>query len=51
MGANHTETNHGEVVIDRKYKIVTTPCYMLDATIEQIGIGAENAVKAILDLI
>lgn len=51
MGAHHTETNHGEVVIDRKYKIVTTPCYMLDATIEQIGIGAENAVKAILDLI
>ena len=50
MGANHKETTHGEVVIDEKYKIVTTPCYMLDANIEQIGDGADNIVKAILDL-
>jgi len=51
MGANHKETNHGEVVIDKKFKIVTTPCYMLDANIEQIAEGANNAVKAILNLI
>jgi enhancing lycopene biosynthesis protein 2 len=51
MGANHKETNHGEVIIDKKLKIVTSPCYMLDANIEQIGKGANNAVKAVLSLI
>ena len=51
MGATHKETIHGEVVIDKKNKVVTTPCYMLDANIGQIGDGANNVVKAILELI
>ena len=51
MGATHMETTHGEVVINKKNKIVTTPCYMLDANIAQIGDGANIAVKTILDLI
>lgn len=51
LGADHIETTHGEVVIDDKYKLVTTPCYMLDANIAQIGDGANNVVKAILELI
>lgn len=50
MGASHKETTHGEVVVDEKYKIVTTPCYMLDATIAQIGDGANNIVKTLLEL-
>lgn len=50
MGSKHTLANHGEVVIDRKNKIVTTPCYMLDASIAQIGEGAENVVKAIMEM-
>ena len=50
MGATHTETGHGEVVVDEKHKVVTTPCYMLDATIVQIGEGAENVVDALLKL-
>jgi len=48
MGATHRQTTHGEVVIDKKYKLVTTPCYMLDANILQIGDGAENVIKAML---
>ncbi|HAF29896.1 MAG TPA: isoprenoid biosynthesis protein ElbB [Bacteroidales bacterium] len=51
MGANHQDTTHGEIIIDNKNKIVTTPCYMLDANIGQIGDGANNLVKAVLDLI
>ena len=51
MGATHTKTSHGEVVIDEKYKVVTTPCYMLDATIDQIGEGAENVVEAVLKIV
>jgi len=50
MGATHHFTTHGEVIIDQKHKILTTPCYMLDATIDQIGTGAENIVKAMLEL-
>ncbi len=49
LGANHKKTNHGEVVIDEKNKVFTTPCYMLDANIAQIGEGAENVVKAMLE--
>jgi enhancing lycopene biosynthesis protein 2 len=51
MGATHTATTHGEVVVDRRHKIVTTPCYMLDATITQIDEGARNVVKALLELV
>lgn len=49
FGATHKKTNHGEVVIDSKNKVFTTPCYMLDATIVQIAEGAENVVKAMLE--
>ncbi|MDA3781338.1 MAG: isoprenoid biosynthesis glyoxalase ElbB [Bacteroidales bacterium] len=51
LGAKHETTNHGEVIVDRKNKIITTPCYMLDANISQIGEGAQNIVNAIIDLI
>lgn len=51
MGATHTETTHGEIVIDKKNKLVTTPCYMLDAHIGQIGDGANNLVKAVFEMI
>lgn len=51
MGATHKNTNHGEIVIDKKNKIVTTPCYMLNANIAQIGDGANSLVKAIFEMI
>jgi enhancing lycopene biosynthesis protein 2 len=50
MGGSHEKTTHGQVVVDNKYKVVTTPCYMLDATIDQIADGAENIVKKILEI-
>lgn len=50
MGSHHKKAGHGEVVIDTKNKIVTTPCYMLDATIAQIGEGAENVVKTLMEM-
>ncbi len=50
LGATHTSTTHGEVVVDNKYKLATTPCYMLEANIDQIADGAENVVKAMLEL-
>lgn len=50
LGATHKKTNHGEIVIDESNKIVTSPCYMLDANIVQIADGADNTVKALLEL-
>jgi len=50
LGANHVYTTHGEVVVDPDHNLVTTPCYMLDATIDQIATGASNLVDAMLKL-
>jgi enhancing lycopene biosynthesis protein 2 len=51
MGGKHTGTTHGEVVVDQKYKVVTSPCYMLNATIDQVADGAEKVVKTLLSMI
>jgi len=50
MGAVHYITNHTQVIVDRKYKLVTSPCYMLNANIVQIAEGAENVVKELIEL-
>ncbi len=49
-GARHVVTTHGEVVVDKKYKTITTPCYMLNARIDQIGAAAEKVVKEMFKL-
>lgn len=51
LNCTHEKTGHGEVVIDTDCKIVTTPCYMLDANIAQIADGAEACVKTVISLI
>jgi len=51
MGSKHEITNHGEVVIDKTYKVATTPCYMLDATIADIAEGAMNVTKAVFEMV
>ncbi len=50
MGAHHTNTTHGEIVVDRSNKIISTPCYMLDSRVDQIAEGAENLVQAVLEM-
>lgn len=49
-GAIHKTTSHGEATIDRTNKIVTTPCYMLDATLAQVAEGADALVDGLLEL-
>ncbi|WP_457575196.1 isoprenoid biosynthesis glyoxalase ElbB [Desulfomarina sp.] len=51
MGGTHTTTGHGEIVVDRKNRLVTTPCYMLDSRIDQIADGADNLIREILAMI
>jgi len=50
MGGTHHKTNHGEVTIDEKYKLVTSPCYMLDAHILHIAEGTQNVVDELINL-
>jgi len=50
MGSTHANSNHGEVIIDEANKLATTPCYMLDANLVQIADGADNIVKAVLNM-
>lgn len=51
MGATHRNTGHGQVVLDARNKVVSSPCYMLDATISQIADGADAAVRELLEMI
>lgn len=51
MGARHQDTTHGEIAVDTANRVVTTPCYMLDARVDQIGEGAERLVIALLEMV
>ena len=50
MGGTHKKTGNREVVVDKRNRIVTSPCYMLDASITDIEAGADEAVKALISL-
>jgi len=50
LGATHKNSGHGDVIVDEANKIVSTPCYMLDADITQIAEGADALIKAIFKL-
>jgi len=50
MGAHHTATLHGEIVVDVEHKVVSTPCYMLDSRVDQIGEGVDRLVQEVLKL-
>ncbi len=50
MGAQHETTLQGEITVDKLRKLVTTPCYMLEARVDQIGDGADKLVQKILQL-
>lgn len=51
MGAEHENKAATEVCVDEEHKIVTTPCYMLANSINQVAEGTHNLVEAVLDLI
>ena len=51
MGAVHEIRRHGEVTVDRKNRIVTSPCYMLNSRLSDIAADADAAIKAIGELI
>ncbi len=48
MGAKHKNRSVSDIEYDEKLKIVTTPAYMFDASIAEVGDGIEKLVKKIL---
>lgn len=50
LGGTHTIAGNGEIVIDEKNRIVTSPCYMVNAEIKDIAECAEKTVKALISL-
>lgn len=50
MGGTHHKADHTQVIVDPKYKLVTSPCYMLDAHITQIAEGTQNVVNELIKL-
>jgi len=50
MNGQHTITTHEEVIVDYRHKVVSTPCYMLDARVDQIARGAENLIRELMRL-
>lgn len=51
MGAVHEVTTHGQIVVDKGKRVVTSPCYMLDASISQVAEGATAMVKELLSMV
>ncbi len=50
MGASHAERSHGETCVDLVNKVVSSPCYMLNATVGQIADGAHAAIAQAIKL-
>jgi enhancing lycopene biosynthesis protein 2 len=50
LGATHQITTGSDIIIDKQNKIVTSPCYMLNSPISVISRGAENVIKALLEI-
>lgn len=50
LGGRNKTTGNRQLVVDKKNRIVSTPCYMNDARISDIAEGAELLVKEIIKL-
>ena len=48
-GAEHVQTENGDVCADNEDLVFTTPAFMLDATLTDIYDGAFNMVEAVVD--
>lgn len=51
MGSRHITASHSDVVIDKKNKLFTTPCYMFDVSVTVIASATDKLVKEMLKYI
>lgn len=50
-GTKAVNTDARSIVIDHKNKIVTTPCYMLDARISEISEGIDKLIQQLIKMV
>jgi enhancing lycopene biosynthesis protein 2 len=48
MGATPVNADARSIVVDAKNKVVTTPCYMLDAKVSELAEGIEKLIKQLI---
>jgi len=51
LGTKTVNADARSIVIDRDNKIVTTPCYMLDARISEISEGIEKLIQQLIKMV
>ena len=51
MGAHHVECPVGNAIVSRTGKVVSTPAYMLQASISEVAKGIEKLVEELLSLL
>ncbi|EIJ41454.1 uncharacterized protein involved in an early stage of isoprenoid biosynthesis [Beggiatoa alba B18LD] len=51
IGAQTIMTTVDGIVIDKTNKIITSPCYMMEASIAQVFVGIEKTCTALIDLV
>lgn len=51
LGAKASMVSVSEAVVDKTNKIITTPCYMMEASIAQIDSGIANAISELKKLL
>jgi enhancing lycopene biosynthesis protein 2 len=51
LGTKTVNTDAESIVVDEENKIVTTPCYMLDARISEISGGIEKLIQQLIRMV
>jgi enhancing lycopene biosynthesis protein 2 len=51
LGFRHVDCSAEDCVVDTDYKLVTTPCYMLAKSIDEVYHGASRLVEEVLKLL
>lgn len=51
MGGTPEICSAAQVCIDRKNKIISTPCYMLDKSLKEVAQSTSNAVRDLMDML
>ena len=50
LGAKHHEHPVTEIHVDAAHKIVSTPAYMYDASIDKVAVGIREMVRQVIDM-
>jgi enhancing lycopene biosynthesis protein 2 len=51
LGGTHIIKGKGEIAVDKTNRIVSSPCYMVESTINDIAEGADKTIKALMTFI